>query len=82
MFSYYYNVLKETFDESVSLVYTDTDSLIVKLKTEDLTSALEKVKTNLDTSNIHPLHPLYTKEHQAELFYMKLEMGLHKIIGK
>ena len=36
MFTYYHNVLKKTFGDRVRLLYTDTDSFVLELRTRDL----------------------------------------------
>ena len=35
MYDFYYNVMKEKFSENVKLLYMDTDSLIMEIKTDD-----------------------------------------------
>ncbi|XP_074029419.1 uncharacterized protein [Leptinotarsa decemlineata] len=51
MYDFFYGCIKQHFDENVSLLYTDTDSLILKVNTENF---YEFIKTNIsrfDTSN-------------------------------
>jgi hypothetical protein len=35
MYDFYYNVLKEKYKEKIRLLYGDTDSLIIEVKTSD-----------------------------------------------
>ena len=51
MFTYYHNVLKQTFGDRVKLLYTDTDSFVVELRTRDLHADLKAISHTLDTSN-------------------------------
>ena len=55
--------------------------IIFQVVTRDLAKNLERIKDTLDTSNLDPKHPLYTNANQSELFFMKFEMGFHKIIA-
>ena len=36
MYDYYYNRLKVKYGDRCNLLYTDTDSLLLKIKTEDI----------------------------------------------
>ena len=36
MYSFYYDVLKPKYDNKIKLVYTDTDSYVIKVETDDL----------------------------------------------
>ena len=59
MYNFYYNVMKAQFSDKLRLLYTDTNSLIMEIKTEDFYS---DVKTNLiaefDTSD-YPKNNIY-----------------------
>jgi hypothetical protein len=52
VYDFYYNVIKKKYNDEVSLLYTDTDSLIMEIKTDDF---YDDVKNNLinefDTSD-------------------------------
>ena len=52
--------LKARYGENVRLLYTDTDSLIVKVDTEDIYADMLKHADLYDTSNFPEDHPLYT----------------------
>src|SRR5690606_5848441 len=61
MYNHYYNVLKKTYPD-VRLLYTDTDSLIFQVKTEDLFADMIKypeLRNTFDSSNLSKTHPLY-----------------------
>ena len=36
MYKFYYEILKEHYKDNINLVYTDTDSLIPEIRTEDI----------------------------------------------
>ena len=59
MYDFYYNTLKARYGENVRLLYTDTDSLIVKVDTEDVYGDMKKNLDDYDTSNYSPGHPLF-----------------------
>lgn len=51
MYRFFYDILRVQFGENVSLLYTDTDSLILEIRTENV---YDHIRTNLaeyDTSN-------------------------------
>ena len=85
MFSYYHNILKKSFGERVRLLYTDTDSFVIELRTRDLYADLSAISHTLDTSNFpkenHYLSGLFTNENNSELFYFKSEVGGDDIVA-
>jgi hypothetical protein len=85
MFTYYHNVLKQTFGDRVKLLYTDTDSFVIELRTRDLHADLKAISHTLDTSNFpeknHYLSELFTNDNNSELFYFKSEVGADEIVA-
>lgn len=76
MYDFYYNVLQEHFGEKgVSLIYTDTDSLAVQIKTVDVIKDFQKLSFHMDFSNLDSAHPLYDPKNKAQLFKFKEEFG-------
>jgi len=59
MYDFYYNTIKNKYNDKVSLLYTDKDSLIMEIKTDDF---YEDVKNSLisefDTSD-YPENNVY-----------------------
>ena len=43
-YDFYYNVLKTRYDEKIKLLFTDTDSLCVQIKTDDVYKVMEEQK--------------------------------------
>ena len=85
MFTYYHNVLKRSFSDRVKLLYTDTDSFVLELRTRDLLADLKAISHTLDTSNFpkenHYLSELHTNDNNSELFYFYSEVGADEIVA-
>ena len=78
----YYDVLTPAFKEEndMRLMYTDTDSLIISLRSRNLKKDLAKIEDSVDFSNFCPENPLFDKKKAAQLGCIKIEMAAHKII--
>ena len=67
------------------LLYTDTDSFVLELRTRDLRTDLMAISYTLDTSNFpkenHYLSQLFTNKNNSELFYFKSEVGADEIVA-
>ena len=59
MYDFYYNTLKARYGDKIRLLYTDTDSLIVHVQTDDLYKDMAQNLDDYDTSNYSPGHPLF-----------------------
>ncbi len=65
MYNFHYNVMKKYFKDRITLLYTDTDSLVYKIKTEDVYQDLSQLpKGHFDFSNYDPSHPLYSTQYK------------------
>ena len=73
MYDFYYNFLKKTSD--CNLLYTDTDSLLVKIETEDVYKDMAENLGMYDTSNYPSQDPLYSSVNKKVLGKMKDECG-------
>ena len=88
MYKFHYDVFLPLFEspavlqqalrpESVSLVFTDTDSFEYNIKIDnldDFTRKLLSIRNDwLDTSNYPESHPLYSKQNKKKLGYFKNE---------
>lgn len=82
MYYYYYNVLRKYFGNYTDLqvLYSDTDSYILKIKTPNLEEDLRNLKQTFDFSNLNKTHPLYDVSNKAKLFYFKEEFSLLPIL--
>ena len=59
MYDWYYNKLKKKYGENCTLLYIDTDSLLVDIKTEDVYKDMSETTDEYDFSNYPKHHPLY-----------------------
>ncbi|KAL4153630.1 hypothetical protein QTP88_001463 [Uroleucon formosanum] len=63
MYDYHYNVMQKHYGDNIKPLYTDTDSLVYHIKTEDFYKDLienHNLMDRLDTSDLPPIHPCYT----------------------
>ena len=58
MYEFHYNYIKPKYGSKANLLYTDTDSLMYEIETEDFYKDISgDVKDRFDTSNFKPNHP-------------------------
>ena len=75
LFWFHHEVMKPFYGPRISLLYTDTDSLIYEIKTESLDNDYKKLMSYLDTSNYPEDHPLKTDQNKAVVGKFKDEMA-------
>ena len=75
MYDFFYNHLKAKYGENCELVYTDTDSLILDIPTEDVYKDMQENSWLYDTSNYPKDYPLYNETNKKVLGKMKDECG-------
>lgn len=76
MYNLYYSILQNHFGpKGIELVYSDTDSLAVVVKTKDIIEDFKKLSSHMDFSNLNPSHPLFDPKNKAQLFKLKEEFG-------
>ena len=75
MYDYYYNHLKVKYADRVKLLYTDTDSVIVHVQTDDLYKDMLESAAIYDTSNYQPNHPLFSNTNKKIIGKFKDELG-------
>jgi hypothetical protein len=75
MTQFYYEVLKPFYGDRLRLAYTDTDSYILEIETQDIYEDMQGMKEHFDTSNYPPDHPIYSGNNKAVLGKFKDEMG-------
>ena len=82
MYNYFYNVLRKYFvdPKKLQVLYSDTDSYILKILTNNLIEDLKNLKPTLDFSNLPKKHPLYDPSCKSKLFYFKEEFALLPIL--
>ena len=75
MYDFYYNYLKARYGQNCELIYTDTDSLLLNIQTEDVYKDMKEHSWLYDTSNYRKDHPLYDDRKKKVLGKMKDECG-------
>ena len=75
MYDFYYSHLKAKYGPNCELVYTDTDSLILDIRTEDIYRDMGNNFDLYDTSNYSKDHPLFSAVNKKVLGKMKDECG-------
>ena len=73
MYDFYYNQIKAQYGEHCQLLYTDTDSLLLEIETEDVYKDMAKHADLYDTSGFPQDHPLYSTVNKKVLGKMKDE---------
>ena len=73
MYKFYYETLQLHFREkNLELLYLDTDSFILKIRTHSLAEDLLALKPHFDFSNYPKDHPLYSSTNARFLAYLKM----------
>ena len=75
MYDFFYNYLKARYGHKCELVYTDTDSLILDIQTEDVYEDMKEHLWMYDTSNYPKDHPLYDGKNKKVLGKIKMNVG-------
>ena len=75
MYDFYNNYLKARYGEKCELIYTDTDSLLLDIQTEDVYKDMKEHLWLYGTSNYPKDHPLYDSRNKKGLGKMKDECG-------
>ena len=58
MYDFHYNYIKKKYESKAKLLFTDTDSLVYEIETEDFYKDIsEDVEAKFDTSNYAKRHP-------------------------
>ena len=77
MYAFHYNYIKKKkYGEKVKLMYTDTDSFVYQIETEDFYKDIsEDVEAKFDTSNYAENHSLYLTKNNKVIGKFKDECG-------
>ena len=75
MYHWYYNKLKKQYGENCTLLYTDTDSLLVDIKTKDIYEDMLQNKNEYDFSDYPKEHKLYDETNKKVIGKMKDEVA-------
>ena len=75
MYRFYYDVLKDKYNDKIKLAYTDTDSFVVHVETDDLYKDLKEINTHMDFSDYPKEHTNYDKTNKKVLGKFKDEVN-------
>ena len=65
MYDFHYNFIKEQYGEKAELLFTDTDSLMYEIKTDDLFADItDDVDSKFDKSNLSKDHKIFFSKDQ------------------
>jgi hypothetical protein len=74
MYDFYYNVLKSFYNDKITLIYTDTDSFILEIYTDDLyQDILNNFLDYFDLSSYDDNHPIFYNKSKEEIKLLKLK---------
>ena len=76
MYEFWYDYMKRKYGDIVKLCYTDTDSLVVNIKTKDFYKGISQdLEDRFDTSNYDVDRPLPEGKNKKVIGLMKDELG-------
>ena len=76
MYEFWYDYMKPKYGNKVKLCYTDTDSFIINIKTNDFYEDIASdVENRFDTSNYEVDRPLPMGKNKKVIGLMKDELG-------
>lgn len=84
MYKFYYDVLKAKYNDKIKLAYTDTDSLVIHVETEDLYKDLKQMNEHMDFSDYPKNHENYDISNKKKIGNFKDELNgkiLREYIG-
>ena len=73
MYDWYYNSLKKRYGDNCTFLYTDTDSLLGVIKTDDIYKDMVESKDGYDFSDYPQGHPLHDETNKKVIGKMKDE---------
>ena len=83
MYDFHYNVMMKNHPEA-TMCFTDTDSLLYKIPTDDLSKELYKIRNHLDLSNYPKDHYLFDESHKSTPGFFKDEckgVAIEEFVG-
>jgi len=81
MYDFHYNTMKPKYGEKLELMMTDTDSLVIRVETEDFYKDMVEMKEHFDMSEYSKSNPIYDETNKKVIGKFKDETG-DKIITK
>ena len=82
MYLLHYKLFKKYYQQNIELIYTDTDSYVYHIKTENIYDELKNVfEKVMDFSNFSKDHELYDNKNNKALGFLKSEYG-EKVVNE
>ena len=82
MYNLHYNVFKKYYKNDIKLVYTDTDSFLYEIKTDQYFEELKNIFSSImDFSNFDKKHELFDEKNKKVIGYLKSEYG-EKVVNE
>ena len=75
MYNFYYNTLNKNYGDNIRLLYTDTDSVIIHVTTDDIYCDMQANISDYDTSNYPADHPLFSTANKNVIGKFRDESG-------
>ena len=75
MYSFYYDVLRPKYQDDIKLIYTDTDSFVIQVMTDDLFQDFKDLSDYMDFSDYPKSHPNYDASNKKVLGKFKDELS-------
>ena len=75
MYDFHYNMVRPKYGENLNLLFTDTDSLMYEIFTDDIYDDMKGFQDYFDTSGYDPKHPLYSTINKKVVGKMKDELS-------
>ena len=80
MYRFWYSTIVPTYGKRAQFVYSDTDSFIIDIKTDDIIKEIQGALGNhLDLSNFPLDYPLYSNRCKGELGKLKIETAPYRM---
>ncbi len=80
MYEFYYNVMKPRYDSQVHLLYSDTDSLLVAVETENVYKDMLQFRDHFDFSDYPSDSELFNKVNHLKVLKMKDELKSYPML--
>ena len=80
MYDFYYNQLKQQYS-CCNLLYTDTDSLILHVETDDVYKDIKDNQSQYDTSNYNNKHFLFSNENKKSWESLKMNLVEFQLVN-
>ena len=75
LYKFYYDALKAKLNDKIKLAYTDTDSFVIHVETEDLYKDLKQINNHMDFSDYPKKHENYDISNKKVLGRFKDEVN-------